>query len=377
MKPKHLLITLLLVTLLAVALFLRYAVMEEVPSQCEPLNLFVGVDAAYDSLEEIKTIVDVVSPYTNLFIIGSSGITYNTTKLDEACQYVYDKGLSFILFTEHPFRTGWLQNATAKWGNKFLGFYIYDEIGGRQLDIYQWRPVWKADNYTHASEQFVSNITMYLNRVGRNHPETANLQRYTSDYALYWFDYKSGYDVVFAEFGWNYSRQLNVALCRGAATAQNKDWGVIMTWTYTQPPYLESGEELYNDMVTAYENGAKYIVIFDTNENYTHGILQEDHLNALKRFWQYAAENPRTNSTNTDRVAFVLPKDFAYGFRGPSDKIWGLWEATSLANELCITLNNHLDQYGVKLDVIYDEIENYTALPYSKIIFWNGTVLTP
>lgn len=62
---------------------------------------------------------------------------------------------------------------------------------------------------------------------------------------------------------------MNVALCRGAATVQNKDWGVIITWTYNNPPYIESGEELYNDLIYAYKNGAKYVAVFDSNENYS------------------------------------------------------------------------------------------------------------
>jgi hypothetical protein len=386
MKPKHFWIVFILASLLTGAFFLRLNLLEGVPSQGNPLSLFVGVDAAYDSLEEIKTLVDAISPYTNLFVLGSTGITYqfnfttqtfNTTKLDDACQYIYDKGLSFILFTEYPLPTQWLETAKTKWGDQFLGFYIYDEVGGRQLDVHQYRPVEQAGNYSHASTQFLTNITMYLKWVAYTYPESANFTSFTSDYALYWFDYKAGYDVVFAEFGWNYSRQLNVALCRGAATAQNKDWGVMITWTYTEPPYLESDEDLYNDMVLAYQNGAKYIIVFDTNENYTHGTLQEDHLDALKRFWQYAEKNPRTSDTAKDRVAFVLPKDFAYGFRGPNDKIWGLWNATTFSTDLCVSLNNYLEQYGTKLDIIYDEIKDYSMYPYSKIVFWNGTVLTP
>ena len=47
---------------------------------------------------------------------------------------------------------------------------------------------------------------------------------FASDYAFYWYDYQVGYDTIFAEFGSNYSQQLNVALCRGAATVQNKTW---------------------------------------------------------------------------------------------------------------------------------------------------------
>jgi hypothetical protein len=378
MKWKYFWIALLLVALLIGAFLLQLTLLGGVPSQGTPLSLFVGVDAAYDSLDEIKTLVDVISPYTNLFVLGSTGITDNTTKLDDACQYLYDKGLSFILFTEYQFPTQWLKTAKTRWGDQFLGFYIWDEVGGRQLDVCEWRPVEHAENYTHASTQFLTNITMYLKWVAYTYPESANFTSFTSDYALYWFDYKAGYDVVFAEFGWNYSRQLNVALCRGAATAQNKDWGVMITWTYTEPPYyLESGEELYSDMVLAYQNGAKYIVLFDTNENYTHGTLQEDHLDALKRFWQYAENNPRTSDTANDRVAFVLPKDFAYGFRGPNDKIWGLEEANEFSYGLCISLNSHLEEYGTKLDVIYDEIEDCSLYPYNKIIFWNGTVLTP
>ena len=150
-----------------------------------------------------------------------------------------------------------------------------------------------------------------------------------SDYALYWFDYKAGLSTVFAEFGWNYSRQLNVALCRGAATVQNKNWGVMIDWTYTNPPYLESGPQLLDDMKLAYDNGAKYIIIFDSNENYTQSTLQPEHLQAMQQFWQYAQANPRPSDPPSSRVAFVLPNDYGYGFRGPDDKIWGSGRQTT------------------------------------------------
>ncbi len=155
---------------------------------------------------------------------------------------------------------------------------------------------------------------------GANLPTQLWIAR-ASDYGLYWFDYKAGYDVLLAQLGWNYSRQLNIALCRGAATMQKKEWGVIIAWTYTNPPYIESEGEFYNDLVLAYENGANYIVVFDSNENYTQGILDEDHLAALKQFWEYMQDNPRENSATSDRVAYVLPKDYGYGFRGPNDRI--------------------------------------------------------
>jgi len=167
-----------------------------------------------------------------------------------------------------------------------------------------------------------------------------------------------------------------IALCRGAATVQNREWGVIIVWTYNNPPYIESGEKLYDDLVLAYENGAKYILVFDSNEEYTQGILKKEHLDALKQFWQYVKENPRSIIPASERVAYVLPEDFAYGFRGPNDKIWGLWEADEFSFEISTDLGSLLKEYDTNLDIIYDdgiEIDK----TYGKYIFWNGTIYNP
>jgi hypothetical protein len=375
MKPKYLVT--LLVSLLIVPVFLYYGFFVNDTAKKEPSGLFVGVDVAYENLTEIREIVDQISPYTNLFVIGCTGITQNAT-LNETCQYVYDKGLSFIIYRERPLRTEWLEDATKRWGDRFLGIYAFDEAGGYQLDSPEYRLVRDADNYTDAASQFVNMTNRVLNWYTRYYTNSTSFPLFTSDYALYWFDYKAGYDVLLAQFGWNYSRQLNVALCRGAATVQNKDWGVIITWTYTEPPYIESGKELYADLITAYKNGAKYIVVFDANKNYTQGTLKEEHLQALKQFWQYVQDNPRNNDPISDRVAYVLPKDYAYGFRGPNDKIWGLWEADTFSNELCKNLGSLIEKYETKLDIIYDDgLEPNNTYGYSKLIFWNGTVCVP
>ena len=224
-------------------------------------------------------------------------------------------------------------------------------------------------NYTDAERQFLdSNWFSDLNR-------TKNIIGYplfTSDYSLYWFDYKGGYDGVFAEFGWNYSRQLNVALCRGAAQAQNKQWGVIITYTYTTPPYMESGEELYQDLIYAYDSGAKYIVVLDTNANWTAGALTDEHYQALKQFWQYIHDNPRNASPVGERVAYALPEAYAYGFRGPQDKIWGVWDADMTSFMLSISVSIMLEKYGSKLDIIYeDALQSGDTHGYGNIIYWN------
>ncbi|MDH5375394.1 MAG: hypothetical protein OEW95_06230 [Candidatus Bathyarchaeota archaeon] len=259
-----------------------------------------------------------------------------------------------------------------------MGFYAYDEVGGWQLDHHEYRAVYDADNITHAANQFVYRMSQILRWYTRRYTNETSFPLFTSDYALYWFDYKAGYDVLLAQFGWNYSRQLNVALCRGAANMQNKDWGVMITWTYDEPPYIESGAELYDDLMLAYNSGAKYTAVFDTNKNYTQGILEEEHLEALKQFWQYVQHNPRNSDPISDRVAYVLPKDYAYGFRGPNDKIWGFWEADAFSNELCNNLGSLLEKYEAKLDIIYDDgLESNNTYGYSKLIFWNGTVYPP
>jgi hypothetical protein len=336
LKDRHfwiILVIVILIPILLVSFFVTYGVFNEPSSE-----LFVGVDAAYDNLQEIKLFVDEASPYTNTIVLGSTGITHNFSKLNEACQYIYDKGMYFMIYA-HPIddpkellvQCQWMLDAKPRWGDQFLGLYAYDEPGGRQLDNATLKLLdnkdWFADNYTDASDKYVNALTLIINHTIKDQMCGAGLPLFTSDYALYWFDYKSLYDVVFAEFGWNYSRQLNVALCRGAANVQNKNWGVMITWTYTQPPYLEEDNDLYDDMVLAYENGAKYILVFDSNENYTNSVIDGERLDALKQFWQYAKDNPRSSNPFRNRVAYVLPNGYGYGFRGPKDSVWGLWAA--------------------------------------------------
>jgi hypothetical protein len=377
--------------LLIVSLFLTCRVFNKPPP-----DFFVGIDVAYDDVAEIKLLVDEIKPYTNTIIIGSSGITFDVVKLDDVCQYVYDRGFYFMIFA-HPLdepdklviQCQWVLDAKPRWGEHFLGLYAFDEPGGRQLDNASYRIVsegWIADNYknwTEAADRYVNTAFIYLHHMIEDQMCGLDLTLFTSDYALYWFDYKAHYDVVFAEFGWNYSRTINVALDRGAANIQNRDWGVVITWEYTQPPYLESGEELYYDLVLAYESGAEYILVFDTDENYTQSVLTKGeggHLDALKRFWQYATDNPRPSAPPSDRVAYVLPKDYGYGFRGPNDTIWGLWGADKYEHSLKISteVGALIDEYQNRLDIIYDDgLKANSSYGYSKLIFWNGTVWVP
>ena len=76
-------------------------------------------------------------------------------------------------------------------------------------------------------------------------------------------------------------------------------------------------------------------------------------------------------------MAFIRPKNFAYGFRDPLDKIWGLWEAESIpefSGELCIELNRLMNKYDKDLDIIYDDNLEFDST-HVKYYFWNGTVI--
>jgi len=375
--------TALIITLLVLQGFASLSLSADSHAQATP-DVYVGVDLSYGDVAEAKAMIDQVSPYTNLFIIGSKGITNNETKLNTVCQYVYEKGLSFIVYTDMPpqIERAWIEHAKTLWDARFLGLYVYDETGGKQLDLFenqdmQRYPVKEADNYTDARNRFIATLNASLNWVVWNFTDK-DVQLFSSDYALYWFDYKAGYDTVFAQFGWNYSRQLNIALCRGAATTQNKDWGAIITWTYTESPYIESGPELYNDLVLAYDNGAKYIVVFDGNEGWTGGILEQPHLEALQQFWNYVQNNPRKSNPVSDRTAYVLPDAYGFGFRGPQDRIWGLWQADALALNVSISVKSLLNDYEEKLDIIYDDgLQLRNTYGYSQLIYWESYTLPP
>ena len=139
---------------------------------------------------------------------------------------------------------------------------------------------------------------------------------------------------------------------------------------------MESGPDLYSDMVLAYENGAKYIIVFDGNQNWTQNVLEQGQLDAMKEFWQYAQANPRTMSPVSDRTAYVLPLDYGYGFRGPQDKIWGLWGNDSITSDICYNVSKLILEYGNNLDIVYPNGTNpVESLGYSNIYYWNDSRL--
>jgi hypothetical protein len=197
---------------------------------------------------------------------------------------------------------------------------------------------------------------------------------FTADYGLYWWNYKSGYDMVLGELGWNNSVAQEIALVRGAASLQGKDWGTILTWKYTQAPYLADGEEIFDQMRISYENGAQYVILFNyaADAYGPYGTLQEEHFQALERFWNDVVHNPNVVYGGIKaEVALVLPENYGWGMRRPDDTIWGLWKADSVSQQIWTQLQDKLEQYGQKLDIVYEDPAFPVEGKYGSVFYWD------
>ena len=340
-------------------------------------KIFVGIDVAYanGTPTDFKQIVDKVKNITNLIVIGSLDVSLNQTALNETCDYISNAGMHFIVlftklqnYTYDPFE--WMTDAKTKYGDKFLGVYRYDEPGGNQIDLGREALVTNATSYDNAAQQYVDYLGVIINFYRGYAPV------FTSDYALHWFDYKCNYSAIFTEFTSNNTREIAVAQNRGAATSFEADWGAITVWKYDAPPYIESGEELYNDMIIAYRSGAKYIIVFNYPKLNTYGLLEDEHFDALTRFWDYVRNNPQDFGSQKAKVAYILPENYAFGLRRPDDKIWGLFEPDDLSEKVWSDVNKLIDQYGFCFDIIYDEpgVATVARSRYEQLFFWNQTI---
>ena len=371
--------TSLIVVLVVLSLFLAGNLLNHpTPSR----QFFVGVECAYsDHVGDIELLVDKVANYTNLFVIGSVGVSFNRTALDETCDYMYKSGLNFIvLFTGinmYNYSNGytitqWMVDAQHKYNDKFLGIYKIDEPGGNQLDKGPSMIINDTTSYTQTSQAYVGNLSAMINYYYAYSPKI-----FTADYALNWFDYKANYTCVFAEFVGNESEQRIIALDRGAAQAFNKDWGVIINWKYNQAPYyLESGSELYSDLALAYSAGAKYAFVFSYPNITAYGTLYDDHFEALKKFWNTLQSDPGSFGSSKPQVAYVVPKDYGFGLRNADDKIWGLFPPDNLSKKIYDDVKTLTDRYNAQLDILYDEPQVAASVlrNYSRVYYWNQTI---
>ncbi len=236
-------------------------------------------------------------------------------------------------------------------------------------EVYNQRPL---QTHAEAANFFVGGEQNVLSAI-RN---ISDVRLFTSDYALYWFDYLAGYDTVFAQLGWNNTVAQEIGLVRGAANLQGKDWGTIITWKYTHSPYLASGDEIYQQMKASYECGAEYVLLFNYASDMTgpYGTLQEEHFQALERFWNDVVQNNGVvHGGIKAEAALVLPADYGWGMRTPYDTIWGLWQPDGNSGQVWTQLQDKLEQYGQKLDIVYDDPAFPVSGKYGQICYWNQT----
>ncbi len=363
----------LLITLILVASFIILTFINS-----DNNEVFVGVMAGHSNVDELLDFINEVEEYVNLIIVSDLSITVNSTKLYPIFDYLKNREIYFIPFMgpiDYVDDPNFFQVAKDRWGKYFLGVYTFDEPGGKQIDEFFHRPVDEAQNNSDAASKYLNMVAEEgLLRFAENFNDYSTFNVFTSDYALFWYDYLACYNVVLAHFGWNNTRQLQIALCRGAATAHNSDWGAIITWTYKQPPYIENPEKLYSDMVLAYNNGAKYILVFNwPTDQSQYGILTQEHLDKMQLFWNYIQENPQPKQ-NID-VAYVLPKDYGFGFRRPDDSIWGLWGPDELSPIIWNQANSLLETYNSQLNIIYETAYPTKLENYKRTVFWNGTTM--
>ena len=383
--------TIILVSILLFSIIQAYYNCNNKP----PEGFFFGVSYGLQTINEAKLLIDEVKEYSNFFVINNWDISINETALNEVCDYAAKSGLSFIIFfdfisvSEHgyPWHADWVTTAQDRWGDKFLGIYIYEEPGGKQIDTGLFdefhmdneraRMYENVTTYSEAAEVFVTELPRSLSF---NYLLNNRIPRFVSDYALYWFDYLAGYDTVFAELGFSHNTIEHIGLCRGAARAQNKNWGTIIVWKSQNPidetmGIYKTGPEMLQDMLLSYEAGANYIVIFNFPrfpEGNPYGILTEEHFTAMQQFWQHVCKHPEDYGKTEGQVAFLLPRDYGWGMRSPDDKIWGLWSADELSPIIWENMNNLIEKYGIKLDIVYDD-PRFSYKNYSQVFFYNST----
>jgi len=322
---------------------------------------------------------------------------------NERIEYVYHRNGKIDINTEH-YNSGSLESVNY-WPNGSItastrkivaeynesvfiyNFYTPENITKYPSAIQPYKQILKQNpiqTYDDAAQVYVNRVKETFNPnlghglgLDKKQLDKEAILVFTADYGLYWWDYQSGYDMVLAELAWNHSVAQHIGLVRGAANLQGKSWGTCITWKYTQSPFLTDGEEMFEQMKASYETGAEYVLIFNYSEDPANpNTLQEEHFRALERFWKDVVQNPDvTHGGVKAEAVLVLPKNYGWGMRRSDhieeDFIWGIWPEDDKTPEIWSQLESRIDQYGLKLDIVFED-SNYPVTGKYDHIYYCG-----
>src|SRR3990170_6754469 len=149
-------------------------------AQDEP---FFGVTFGGNTTSEAKLLIDKVKGYTNLFVVDNWDIAMNETALNEICDYAVDANLNIMVYFSfifvnsttstqrfidagvEPFHIPWLNATWERWGNKFLGAYLLDEPGGKQIDVGHYSGFTTV--YSGRNQTTFQNVSSYSDAANR------------------------------------------------------------------------------------------------------------------------------------------------------------------------------------------------------------------
>ena len=240
--------------------------------------------------------------FTNL------NVTENETSLETVSNYAYQAGLSFLVFMVYPSPNtnftynpiSWAQKPRASMATSF-----WDIIFGTNPEVTNWIGATSGSSTTPqclliTSKQptHMSTTSMCRSEISSKIRESLHLRLRALLVRLRGRLRCSSLRIRSQQLPSGRHRPLS-----GAAEMHNETWGVIITQTYDNAPYIESPNAMYQDMVTAYDAGAKYVVVFNYPQIGPYGLLTEDHFNAIKNFKNYV---PRTRQ-NKPQMWTALP----------------------------------------------------------------------
>jgi hypothetical protein len=127
-------------------------------------------------------------------------------------------------------------------------------------------------------------------------------------------------------------------------------------------------------MLTSYQAGAEYIILFNYPILSDYGVMKSEHFIALKQFWNDITHKSFEDLSQPE-AALVLPRNYGSGLRSPLDTIWGFWPADEKAPVIWDAMNKLLAQYGASLDIVYeDPAYPVTNAGYKTVYYWNQTL---